>query len=60
MKKDYFTLGKIVIFKEKANVISPKPVWVAFHECWMYSSNTLIGLLWTMFTQWKHDSNLAG
>jgi hypothetical protein len=53
-------LGKFVIFKEKAGVISERPIWICFHSCWMYSNESFFGLFVTMFKQWQKDCNLVG
>lgn len=43
------------IFKEKAGVISKEPVWVCLHDCYMYTGDTFIGLLWNMVKYWNDD-----
>ena len=48
------------IFKEKPGVISPDACWVAWHRCYLYTSDTLLGLLWDMLTNWNNDSRLIG
>lgn len=55
-----FTLLGLVIFKERAGVISPRPVWVAFISEYMYTGDTLPGLLLNIARQWKDDKNLIG
>lgn len=47
-----------VIFKEKAGVISKDPCWVAFVGAYMYTADTLFGLLRVMVKEWKLDKNL--
>jgi hypothetical protein len=48
------------IFKEKAGVISEKPVWVAIDDCYLYTHDNLFGLIKTLLLEWKHDKHLAG
>lgn len=50
----------MVIFKEKAGVISEKPVWVAIHDAYLYTNDTIIGLIWVLITEWKNDRHLVG
>jgi len=59
--KDILKYNKIKIFKEQEKVISPNRVWVAIIEnTWLYTSNTLIGLIWKLISEWKHDKHLVG
>lgn len=47
--------------KEAPGVISQGPCWVIFHGPWMYGpTDTLIGCLWVMATEWKRDRHLVG
>jgi len=48
------------IFKEKAGVISEKPVWVCFHHEFMYTSRTIIGLIFQIITEWKNEKHMVG
>ena len=48
------------IFKEKAKVISEKPMWVCFHSGYMYTGDTLFHLLYQMLTEWNYDKHLVG
>lgn len=50
------------IFKEKPGVISEGPCWVAVPKScdYLYIEDTLLKLLWTLITEWKHDRHLAG
>ena len=48
------------IFKEKAGVISPDPRWVCFESHYMYDSDTLVGLVWLIVTEWRHDRHIVG
>lgn len=50
----------IKIFKEKAGVISNKPIWVCLESCYMYEHEWFIGLIWRVITQWRSDRNLVG
>jgi hypothetical protein len=48
------------IFKEKPGVISVKHCWVAIGGGYMYIEDTLLGLIWLLITEWKHDRHLVG
>ena len=48
------------IYKEKAGVISPEPVWVCIDDCYLYTADTLIMLLITIILGWKSDKYLVG
>ena len=50
----------IYILKEKAGVISPTPCWIATYDCYLHTNNTLMGLLWSLLTEYKHDRHLVG
>jgi hypothetical protein len=41
-------------------VICPEACWVCFNRCWMYTGDTLLGLLREMIVSWKSDRNLVG
>ena len=48
------------IYKEKPGVLSDGPVWVCFHNCYMYTGNTLLALLLDMWRNWNNDNRLIG
>lgn len=48
------------IWREKAGVLSEEPCWVALHGCYLYTADTLLGLLWLAVTEWNNDRHLAG
>lgn len=48
------------IYKEKAGVISPEPVWVCIDDGYMYIADTFIMLLITMIFGWRSDKHLVG
>lgn len=50
----------MIIFKEKAGIISKDSSWVCFHKEYMYTSDTLLGLLKQIIFEWKHDKHIAG
>ena len=58
--KYILTFDNVVIFKEKAGVISAESVWVAIIGDYMYISKTFLSLLRTIIKEWKSDSNLVG
>lgn len=48
------------ILKQEGAVISEKPIWIAFHGPYMYDSESLLGLFWTMLREWNNDKHLVG
>lgn len=53
-------IGSLVIFKEKAGVISEGPLWICFHSCWMYTGESFLKLLYNIVKFWKSDRNIIG
>ena len=53
-------IGQFGIFKEKAGVISRDPIWVIFYSCYMYTADTLLGVLWLFITEFKHERHMIG
>lgn len=47
-------------FKEKPGVISPNSCWVCFYDCYMHADESLIKLLYSIITEFKHDKHLVG
>jgi len=49
------------IYREKPGIISEKSVWVALDGAgYLYTSATLLGLLWTLATEWQNDRHIVG
>ena len=48
------------IYKEKAGVISEKPIWMCWHRCWLYTADSFLSLIIILITEWKHDRHLVG
>ncbi len=48
------------LYKEKANVISEKPIWIFMYKGWLYTGESLLKLVFIVITQWKQDKHLAG
>lgn len=48
------------IYKEKAGVISEGPVWVCIHDGYLYTADTLEGLIKVLNEEWEHDKYLVG
>ncbi len=40
--------------------ISKDGCWVAASDCWLYTSPTLLRLLWVVFRELKQDQHLVG
>lgn len=53
-------IGNYQIFKEKAGMISLGPCWVCFYPGYLHAHDTLLGLLWQVVTEYKHDKHLVG
>ena len=54
-------IGTLVIFKERAGVISEGTCWVAFRKGgYMYATNTLLGMIWELVFYWDDEGNLIG
>lgn len=56
-KMRIFGLG---IVHERAGVISEEPCWVCWYGYWMHTGDTLLSLLWNVFTEWKNDRHIVG
>lgn len=56
-----FSLGghKFIVFKEEPGIISPNSCWVCFSGSYMYESESLLGLVWTVYNEWQEDFNLV-
>ncbi len=50
----------MTLIKEKAGVISNGPCWCLWHNGYLYTHDTLIGVLWLAFREWNHDRHLIG
>ncbi len=48
------------IFRERAGVISARPVWVCIHDGYLYLEDTLPALLWLLLIEWRDDRHLVG
>lgn len=49
----------MIIFQEKPGVISEGPIWVAIHQCWLYTADTLEQLIIILYTEWEDDKHLC-
>jgi len=51
---------RVKIFQEKPGIISKEKCWVAIlNGTWLYTSDTLFGLIRQLITEWKHDKHLS-
>lgn len=52
----------MLLYKEKAGVISKDPIWVCIdYNSWhMYNEYSLVKLIYQIITQWRHDRHLVG
>lgn len=48
------------IFREKANVISDKPVWICQYSGYLHINESLLGLIWSVITEYKDDEWMVG
>jgi len=48
------------IFREKAGVISKKRVWVCSYSCYLHTNEKLLGLLWSVITEYKDEEWMVG
>ena len=48
------------IYREKAGVISEKPIWVCMCGAYLYTGETLRRLIEVLNTEWEHDKHLVG
>jgi hypothetical protein len=48
------------IYQEKAGVISEGECWVCICEGYLYTNESLEGLIKMLNTEWKHDKHLVG
>ena len=48
------------LFRERANVISPRPCWVCFYDCYMHVDESLPRLVWSLITEHGDDKHLVG
>ena len=48
------------IFRERPGVISEGPCWVCVAPGYLYTADTLPGLLWVLAWEWGEDRHLAG
>jgi hypothetical protein len=48
------------IFKEEANIISIKPVWVCIHNNYLYIASNLFSLFYKLLFEWNDDKHLVG
>lgn len=55
-----FKFGKFAICKEFPGMISVNPCWVCTYDWYLHVEDSLFGLLWNVFTEYKHDRHLAG
>ena len=54
-------LTMLKIYREKPGIISEKSVWVALDGAgYLYTAATLLGLLWTLATEWQNDRHIVG
>ncbi len=48
------------LFKEKAQVISERPIWVFTESAYLYCNESLIKLAIEVLTEWRNDKHLVG
>jgi len=59
--KYILALPRLVIFKERAGIISADPVWVAIiNGKYLYTADTILSLIKEVSKNWKDDRYLVG
>jgi hypothetical protein len=55
-------IGNYLLFKEKAGVISLSDIYVFydFNGAWLYTHESLWGLLKQIIFEWRHDRHIVG
>lgn len=48
------------LWRSEPGAISQGVCWCAYHGGYLYVSDTLVGLLWQMLTEWRKDRHIAG
>lgn len=48
------------VWRSKPKEISPDPTWCCYSAGYLYIHDWLIGLVWQVLTEWKHDRHLVG
>lgn len=46
--------------KTKPGAISPEPIWVVWHDGYLYENETLIGCLLLTIKEFKSDRHMIG
>lgn len=46
------------LYKQKAGSISEHKLWVIWDAPYLYEADTLLGVLWKLITEWKHDKHI--
>jgi hypothetical protein len=49
----------VMLAREGAGIISPGPIWVCYHQEYLYCHESLLKLLWIVVTEWRHDRHLC-
>ena len=56
-----FHLAGLLIFREKPGVLAEKAVWVCLDsQGFMYTADSLAGLLRVLVMEWRQDKHLVG
>lgn len=50
----------VEVFKDESRSVSKEVVWVCLYEGYVHFSDTLLGLLREVVTEFRHDRHLVG
>lgn len=53
-------IGRLRIWRTRPGVIGDTAAWCASDGGWLYSHDSLPGLLWQVITEWRHDRHIVG
>lgn len=49
-----------MIYHSNGKEISVNPTWVCSYSCYLHTNDSLLGLLWSVITEYKNDKHLVG
>lgn len=48
------------LYYSKPGEISPDGCWIITHSYYLYTHDTLLGVIWTFLTEYKNDWHIVG
>jgi hypothetical protein len=52
-------IGGLLITRDRESAVSSNG-WLGMYGCWLHIDDTLLGLIWQMITEFKHDRHMVG